>query len=366
MKSQKIMLWGWFGFKNLGDDLLLNTMLDILVSDSRIITIPMSTKYDIEIDNLKQINRNYKELFNGAFNNEVLIIGPGGLFPFDNAKKVCIYLMVTLLWKLLGRRVAYFGVGISDRMSFVSRKLWKIIASLSDLFITRSPHVIENLGLSESSKKHTMADTVFASNLSFAEFHDENRVAVFVANLKQPGMEKKYSDTVRTWQKIVSALLDRGLAVDLFAFTKGTDEKLVSDVATTFIKRGGVRTILYEDVLSSVTELKKYRFTISMRFHALVLSLLAEVPTIPIAYGQKTYSLAQDGGLSEYVLIWNSFQKEYYGYTQDMSADEVMKKVDLLLLNYEEVKDNMIQETEVLKSSAKSAMKQLLELINHN
>ena len=364
MKSQKVMLWGWFGFENIGDDLLLSTMLDNLTSDSRFITIPMSTEYDIAIDNLKKINRSYKELFKGAFNNEVLIIGPGGLFPFDNAKKVFIYLMVTLLWKMLGHRVAYFGVGISDRMSFVSKKLWGMISSLSDLFITRSPHVIENLGLSESSKKYTMADTVFASKLSFAESYDEDRVAVFVANLKQPGMEKEYSDAVKTWQEIVSALLDRGLAVDLFAFTKGTDDKLVSDVATAFIKRGGVCVIFYEDVFNSVTELKKYKFTISMRFHALVLSLLAEVPAIPIAYGKKTYSLAQNGGLSEYVLIWNSFQKEYYGRTQDMSANDLMKKVDLLLLKYKEVKENMTQETEALKLSARSAMKQLLELIN--
>lgn len=363
MKFQKVMLWGWFGFENLGDDLLLNTMLTNLSSDRRFITIPMSIEYDIVIDNLKQINRSYKELFKGAFNNEVLIIGPGGLFPFDNAKKVFIYLMVTLLWKMLGHRVVYFGVGISDHMSFLSRKLWGMIAFLSDLFITRSPHVIENLGLSEASKKHTMADTVFASNLPFAECCSEDRVAVFVANLKQQGMEKEYNATVKTWQEIVSALLDRGLTVDLFAFTKGTDDKLVSDIATAFIE-GGVHTIFYEDALNSVTELKKYKFTISMRFHALVLSMLAEIPTIPIAYGQKTYSLAQKGGLSEYVLIWNSFQKEYYGHTQDMSANDLMKKVDLLLLNYEEVKDAMTQETEALKSSARNAMKQLLELID--
>lgn len=364
MKFQKVMLWGWFGFKNLGDDLLLNTMLANLISDSRFITIPMSTEYDIEIDNLKQINRSYKELFKGAFNNEVLIIGPGGLFPFDNVKKVFIYLMVTLLWKMLGHRVAYFGVGISGRMSFLSRKLWGMIALLSDLFITRSPRVIENLGLSEASKNHTMADTVFASDLSFTEYCNEDRVAVFVANLKQQGMEKEYNATVKTWQEIVSALLDKGLAVDLFAFTKGTDDKLISDIAAPLWNRGGVHTIFYKDALNSVTELKKYKFTISMRFHALVLSLLAKIPTIPIAYGQKTYSLAENCGLSEYVLIWNSFQKEYYGHTQDMSVHDLMKKVDLLLLNYEEVKDTMTQETEALKSSARSAMKQLLELIN--
>lgn len=39
MKSQKVMLWGWFGFENIGDDLLLSTMLDNLTSDSRFITM---------------------------------------------------------------------------------------------------------------------------------------------------------------------------------------------------------------------------------------------------------------------------------------------------------------------------------------
>ena len=244
MKFQKIMLWGWFGFENLGDNLLLNTMLTNLSSNRRFITIPMSIEYDIAIDNLKQIDRSYKELFKGAFNNEVLIIGPGGLFPFDNVKKVFIYLMITLLWKVLGHRVVYFGVGISDCMSFLSRKLWGMIVFLSDLFITRSHHVIEKLGLSETSKKHTMADTVFTSNLLFAEYCKEDRVAIFVANLKQPGMEKEYNTTVKTWQEIVSALLDRGLTVDLFAFTKGTDDKLVSDIATAFIEGGGKHNLL--------------------------------------------------------------------------------------------------------------------------
>ena len=41
MKSQKILLWGWFGFENLGDDLLLNTMLENLSPYSGTITVPM-------------------------------------------------------------------------------------------------------------------------------------------------------------------------------------------------------------------------------------------------------------------------------------------------------------------------------------
>ena len=48
--------------------------------------------------------------------NDMLIIGPGGLFPFDNPSKVAIYFFTALLWKVFGRKVAFFGVGISERM----------------------------------------------------------------------------------------------------------------------------------------------------------------------------------------------------------------------------------------------------------
>lgn len=84
MKSQKILLWGWFGFENLGDDLLLNTMLENLSPYSGTITVPMRSQYDIKYQNVKQIERNYAALFREIPHNDMLIIGPGGLFPFDN------------------------------------------------------------------------------------------------------------------------------------------------------------------------------------------------------------------------------------------------------------------------------------------
>lgn len=358
------MLWGWFGFENLGDDLLLRTMISHLSSDSRMLTIPMRTPYCIGNQNIKQIGRSYKELFKGALNNDVLIIGPGGLFPFDNPKKVMIYLCSTLLWKMLGRKVAFFGVGISERMNPFSSRIWKAIAQKSDLFITRSPGVIEKLNIRASNRIHTMADTVFASDFKFKACPCENRVAIFIANLEQPGTEKEYQTVVKTWQDTVSGLLNKGFLVDLFAFTKKTDDRLASDIVAAFRKRGGVQTIYYEDAFDAIADLKRYKITISMRFHALVLSLLAEIPTVPIAYGHKTYSLAEKSGLSEYVMIWNNFQKEYYGYTRDLEADELLQKVDSLILQHDEVKEKMKQSTEDLKASARDAMNQLLTLVD--
>ena len=78
MKSQKILLWGWFGFENLGDDLLLNTMLENLSPYSGTITVPMRSQYDIKYQNVKQIERNYTALFREIPHNDMLIIGKEG------------------------------------------------------------------------------------------------------------------------------------------------------------------------------------------------------------------------------------------------------------------------------------------------
>ena len=78
MKSQKILLWGWFGFENLGDDLLLNTMLENLSPYSGTITVPMRSQYDIKYQNVKQNERNYAALFREILHNDMLIIGKEG------------------------------------------------------------------------------------------------------------------------------------------------------------------------------------------------------------------------------------------------------------------------------------------------
>ncbi|WP_297997912.1 hypothetical protein [uncultured Phascolarctobacterium sp.] len=111
---KKVMIWGWFGFENLGDDLLLRTMLSFLDKKENVITVPMKKTYKQTI-NINQIYRNYKHLVFGVFNNDVLIIGPGGLFPFDNKLKVALYLIITMIWKLMNRKVVFLELEFQKR-----------------------------------------------------------------------------------------------------------------------------------------------------------------------------------------------------------------------------------------------------------
>ena len=96
-----------------------------------------------------------------------------------------------------------------------------------------------------------------------------------------------------------------------------------------------------------------------MRFHSLVLSILAGVPAVPIAYGHKTFSLAEMCGLKDYTLICNTFQEEYYVEKIDASSEQILKKVDEMCADTLDVRKRMLEQREKLVASASRAFSQL-------
>lgn len=354
-KKSKVLLWGWFGFENLGDDLLLYTMLNRVNCE---ITVPMKKKYST-ID-AKQIKRSYINLLFGFFNNDYLIIGPGGLFPFDNKLKVLIYYIVVTIWSLVGKKVIFFGVGISEKMSDFSVILWKKIVNKSVLFIPRSDKVLKRIGLNESKEVHSMADCVFASDLSFDNaFVEKNKVAISVANIQEDNI-KAFDDSVSNWTNVVNALIKKGIFVDLIAFTKGADDRMIDAILSNIQNNEGlVQPIYYKNSTEVVRRWNKYEFVICMRFHSLVLSILNDVPAIPIAYGHKTLSLAEKSGLGEYTLVWNVFQSDYYGEDIAISATQILEKIDLLYKNIDRIRIDERKNKDQLIESATDSFTQL-------
>lgn len=233
-REKRLFLWGWYGFENLGDDLLLCTMLKQLHGD---ITVPMQKSY--ELPDVAQVKRSYGNLVRGAFYNDAVIIGPGGLFPFDNKFKVLLYYVITKFWILMGRKVIFFGIGISEKMSDLSTILWRRMAKTADLFIPRSENMLKRLELKESERIHSMADCIFASEVANeVEPTEKDRVAISVANLQNDN-QKVFNDAVEKWSNVVKELIMKGFSVDLIAFTKGADDEMIDAILSNFKNYGG-------------------------------------------------------------------------------------------------------------------------------
>lgn len=357
----RVMIWGWFGFENTGDDLLLKTMLSFFCKKENIITIPMTKKYQLN-SNINQVSRSYRNLFTGILNNDVLIIGPGGLFPFDNTKKFLLYWAIVRVWKLMNKKVIFFGIGISEKISNKSAYLLRNITLHSDLFITRNPNLLDRI---KTPKMYSMSDVVFALNYNFVNYDFKKKsnsyiIGISVVNFTHDTFQKN----VNIWIEVVEKLLCDGYRIDLLAFTKGQDDIMIDCIKDYFKDNINVNAIHYKDIEQTIFEWGKYKAVICMRFHSLVLSIKALVPAVPIAYGHKTYTLAKECGLEEYTLKWNNSQSEYYGEIIDVSSSQILNKLALVISDEQKILRLMKNNSKIFYTSANDAFDKLNDVIN--
>ena len=129
------------------------------------------------------------------------------------------------------------------------------------------------------------------------------------------------------------------------------------------MKIWGVQQVQYNEVSDAVVKWNQYEQVICMRFHSLVLSILANVPALPIAYGHKTASLAVDCGLSYYLLYWNLAEKNYFGDLITTAAKSILEKFYAIEQHCEQVRLGMDEARKQLTDSANAAVKVLMDNI---
>lgn len=229
----RIFNWGWYGFENYGDDLLQKTMAERLLASPNVeICFAMNTQYKFDDSRITQCRRTYCNMIKKALYSDCLIVGPGGLFPFQNTPKCLLMYLIIIWWTLLGKKIVFFGIGVAPRMNKFNAILWRSMIKRSELFMTRSDGLIEAVGLKENARIQTMVDAAFASRAvksSNQKSFDQKKIGIAVANISD-GIEKDYKELIDTWSKTVNHLVRQGFNVDLIAFTKGADDMLIHDI----------------------------------------------------------------------------------------------------------------------------------------
>lgn len=233
----KVHLHGWFGFKNLGDDLLLQQAVNAIGAVDGVNRIEIGVDKHDYLDDFLNSNvdivyssRGMGYLFQSAFSNDALVIGPGGLFPHRNPIKVFVYLLLTGWWKVLGKKVLYFGLGATSLQDSFSINCWRHIASHSDAFLARDSDLLNACGIRETDTLYSAADAVFLGSDGDCIQTNQRIVAVAFANLYNRG-EDGFDSFEADCAKLVKHLAEQTDKVELLSFTAGADEDLNKQIA---------------------------------------------------------------------------------------------------------------------------------------
>lgn len=350
-RSKRIIISGYYGFANTGDEAVLAAIIDGLkaqLGDAADITVLSAAPEETaELYGVKAIPRmSLGEVKKVIKDCDLLISGGGSLIQdATSVQSLIYYLSVIALAKHYGRKVMIMGQGIGPLRRNSSRKMVQFVLNRVDHITVRdadSAALLREVGVTRPPIEVT-ADPTFtlepcspdrALNLLF-EIGLRESDDITAISLRDwidiPEIEDAAVDAIKTLSlKLPGKIL-------LVTMQSPDDEILARRVA----KKTGVAVQPYLWTPSElIGVLGKCKFVVGMRLHALIFAASAQVPCIGIAYDPKVASFLSatgqagltldetaSGHLADQVMAaWN---------TRDLFASRLTGRIPLMKLSAE-------------------------------
>ncbi len=362
---KKIVICGYHGFQNSGDEALLWAMIEAIRKkrDDLQITVlsmrPESTKELYGVDsvyryNLFKINKLFREA-------DLFLFGGGSLLQ-DVTSSRSIYYYLTIIKLALKNKVKVmlYGNGIGPINKQKNRHLTRKILNHVDMITLRddmSDKLLTEIGVN-IPKTVITADPAFTLKFDLPHSHK-----LLLSELGFPKGEKYAVMALRNWSsaptdfeetmaKICDRMYDKyGIHTVFIPMQPQNDIEIAKSILGKMKNKG----YLSEKILSvkeTFSLIGASQLAIGMRLHTLIYATTLCIPTIALSYDPKVEAFMQSIGQSLVVDI----EKVSFGALSkmldslisdfDRTKDELSKKLDLL---YDKAQENADYAINLLK-----------------
>jgi polysaccharide pyruvyl transferase WcaK-like protein len=261
---------------------------------------------------------------------DVLIIAGGGQLselwrgPWShpyNLFKFCV------LTKLANRQLLFLNVGAGPLNSRLSKVFVKYSVDLADYVSLRdieSQALIQRLGTKR--KTHVFPDSVYALDVSNYGTSNDARKSKPLVGINPIGFcdpriwpkqdEVAYSRYLDNLTEFLLWLVDHNYSFKVFSGEASVDLYAIEDLRRRLLNRSppadcdGMFASPSENLNDLLTEMSRFDFVITSKFHGVVFSHLLEKPVIALSYHLKIDDLMRTAGHSQHCLGIESFSCE--------------------------------------------------------
>lgn len=373
-QEKSIIISGYYGFDNCGDEAILMAMIQELskhIPPERIIVLsqtPQKTKINYKINAIHRLNI-FLIMFQ-LIKAGIFISGGGGLLQDVSGRGLSIvyYLSLIVLAQFFKVPVVVFGQGIGPVKKSINRKLIKSVLAKVKLIIVRdeqSQKLLQELGIKKTSVR-VYSDPSFL--LLKEELPDhvlekyklaDKEEKVFTSNsvgfvLRNCGAIKQdYELKIIRLAKAVDYLIEKQkVPIFLVPFQPQNDLSLYDDLRK-IIKHPEV-DYLYDEInpAQMLSLFSKLSLIIGMRFHAIIFATICSIPFIAIDYDPKVRNYVKALGLSELLLNINQ-----------LSVKNIADKLKYVKDNRENIKFILSTAAEKYQDSANAGADKLISFI---
>jgi len=330
MINKKVVLFGHFGENNLGDTILLINSLKILRGLKIIVFSgnPTNTKNNILQNNIdpKNIQIIYSgrwglldsskkglskiswffESLKGIFSCDLFLVGPGTILQDKtNRHFILFWFSRIIIAKMLCKKFGFFGIGIGNISSWISKKIVRYIGKSVAFTITRdktskdvlitdfyfkplTTYQLIDLGVMENENIHT----------NYEAQQEIKRIGINFRNLEKKhflGDEKSKNNYIKSVVGFTKYLKTNFSNVDITFFSmcsegSQSDLLLYEIINEEFLKNNLGKIYLVEsnqNISCFENEMQKMDLFVGTRLHSVILSTSLSIPTLVIAYSEK-------------------------------------------------------------------------------
>lgn len=331
---KKMVLWGYYGYNNFGDDLMLYNIVNYLDNkvEIEILTVNKSITDIKETQNVKLVEtfrnnklKNLLQFVKCLKNSDFLVWGGGTCFSEEDGVVSPIQLGLA---KLLGVKVIFMGVGISPIKDSAMKKKMKLVARLTDKIYVRD---IKSYKYAREyfheSKVNLTEDLAYLFSYETNSPTKCNAVTVSLRDLSNYLTETEAQKVYDTILKFVSSKFKCGCfnKLNVVALDSTNDVTVNVSFYNNLVKQlpEGVSSNLYTKIsmTDKIKLLSESELNITGRLHGAFVSELSNSKTIAINYSEKVKSFMDSVGSSGCVNI-----KDVLG--DKVKLDQVYIKLD--------------------------------------
>ncbi|WDV45259.1 polysaccharide pyruvyl transferase CsaB [Clostridiaceae bacterium M8S5] len=314
-KGKKILISGYYGFRNSGDDAILKAIINEFkkIDDTLEITVlskdPQSTQ---EIYNIRAVNRfSIFSVYKEIKNSDLLISGGGSLIQdITSTKSILYYLSLLKLAKHKKKPVMVYANGIGPINKRLNKILSKKILNKVDVITLRdfdSLNTLNKLNVNNENI-HVTADPVYA-----LKEENEDRINE-ILNLEGIDMSKETIGlAVRSWKNDEHNIKEFAKAIDYINENYDVNILLVPmhypsdyEFSVEIKKHTKSKCFILKNEYS-VEEImgiiKRLELIIAMRLHSLIYAATQTTPMIAVVYDPKVDGFMNNIGLEHKIDI---------------------------------------------------------------
>lgn len=290
--TKKVILSGYYGFKNFGDEAILSLLIDNLSRfDTEIKVISSNPNYTKSLYQNVNTVRTFDiiNIIKAISDADILISGGGSLLQdATSIKSLLYYLFIIFVALLLRKKIVIFAQGIGPIKSKFGQYLTKKILYHCNYITVRdyqSAELLEKWGI----KSNLVPDPVFS--IPITKTPKDKTLGIQLRYCKSMNEEFLYNLA----NYVIRHFKD--YKIELYSLQDSIDLAICNKFKTLIDNKFSVN--IYSDMSHDdvINRINNCEYLISMRFHSLVIALLSGVKSIAINYDIKIKKLAEEFNL---------------------------------------------------------------------